>query len=170
MKISYHSHTSKVAKDSLVMVASSWMVHMKSNTSIRLKANGISTKAFRNRSAGPSRAISPLNSLSFSSSSAVGAIFNKVWRSSGGSSFPDSTKAVRIWLLCVDTQIKKHYRSMINFALHWRDYFSWPHDAASKKLSECRTARPKITVIQTLNIWSSFDVRHNWHPSGYFSY
>lgn len=47
-------HTSKVAKDSLMMVASSGRVHMKSNASNRLKANGILTKALRNRSAGPS--------------------------------------------------------------------------------------------------------------------
>ena len=51
--------------------------------------------------------ISPLNSLSSrKSSSAVGAICNKVWRSSGGSSFPASTKAVRTWILCIDTKIK----------------------------------------------------------------
>lgn len=84
--------TSRVAKDSLSIEMSSWREPMKSNDSSRLKANGMSTKTLRNRSAGPSWERLPLNNLSFNSSSAVGAIFNNVWSSSTGSSFPAWTK------------------------------------------------------------------------------
>lgn len=49
----------------------------------------MSTTTLRNLSAGPRWERSPLYNLSFSSSSAVGAIFNRVWTSSAGSSLPD---------------------------------------------------------------------------------
>lgn len=58
------------------------------NASKRLKANGISIKALRNLSAGPIRERSPVYNLSLSSSSIVGAIFNRFWMNSAGSSLP----------------------------------------------------------------------------------
>lgn len=62
---------------------------MSNNASIRLKAKGISTRDLRNLSEGPSWEISPQYNRSLSSSSAVGAIFDIVWISSGGSFLPD---------------------------------------------------------------------------------
>jgi hypothetical protein len=53
-KYSIQFPTSKVSKDSLVVATSSCRMHMKSRASSRLKANGMSTNAFRNLSAGPS--------------------------------------------------------------------------------------------------------------------
>lgn len=90
-------HTSKMAKDSIVVARSSLSEPMKRRTSIRLNANGMSTMAFRKRSAGPSWDRSPLKSLSLSSSSDVGAIFSKVWRNSGGSSCPDQPKRLQVF-------------------------------------------------------------------------
>lgn len=88
-KINILHFTSKVVKDSLMEETSSWRELMSNNDSIRLKANGTATMDLRKRSAGPSWEMSPANNLSFSSSSVVGAIFNRVRRSSGGSSLPD---------------------------------------------------------------------------------
>ena len=81
--------TSRFAKDSLMPGVSSEKVIMNKRDSSRLKANGMSIMTLRNLSAGPSSESSPVNNLSFSSSSVEGAIFNNVWMSSTGISFPD---------------------------------------------------------------------------------
>lgn len=81
-------NTSKVAKDSLTEEYSSGREAINIKASRRLNAKGISTNALRNFSEGPRRATSPLYVRSFSSSSWVGAIFNKVEMNSTGSSLP----------------------------------------------------------------------------------
>ena len=69
---------------------------MNDRASRRLKANGISTKAFRKRSEGPRRARLPLYDLSLSYSSGVGAILSKVEINSSGSSLPDTKLTLRL--------------------------------------------------------------------------